>query len=148
MKDSKAKLSKTKIDKMFRLGYKLAFETENKRKRWRDIVALLYCAATNGHTRAQFYLATCYDNGLGTGKNLQLAFDWYLKAAKTGHRESQYNVGFFFGRDEIQIENHKTKIYWYKRAANAGHIGAQRDLGYSYFYGKGVKKDMKRAVLW
>src|SRR5688572_13843669 len=66
MTDSKANFSKTKIDKMFRLGYKLAFDTKSKKKKWDDIFSLWYCAATNGHTRAQFYLATCYDDGLGT----------------------------------------------------------------------------------
>jgi len=81
---------------MFQLGYKLAFETKSKKKKWNDIFLLLYNAATNGHTRAQFYLATCYDHGRGTKKDLQLAFDWYLKAAKAGHRDAQFNVGFFF----------------------------------------------------
>src|SRR5687768_3012344 len=90
-----AKFSKTKIDNMFRLGYKLAFDTKSRMKKWDDIFSLWYCAATNGHLRAQFYLATCYDKGHGTKKDLQLAFGWYLKAAKAGHRDSQYNVGFF-----------------------------------------------------
>ena len=57
MTQSKAKYSKTKIDKMFRLGYKLAFEPTNKKKKWDDIFELWFCAATNGHVRAQFYLS-------------------------------------------------------------------------------------------
>ena len=103
---------------------------------------------TNGLIRAQFYLATCYDHGHGTKKDLQLAFDWYLKAANAGHSDSQYNVGFFFGHNELGIENHKKKVYWYTKAAIAGLPDAQRDLGYSYFYGEGVKKDNDKAIFW
>jgi hypothetical protein len=48
-----------------------------------------------------FYVGTCYDHGYGVRKNLHLAYDWYLKAAKLGHRDSQYNVGFFYGKGEL-----------------------------------------------
>jgi TPR repeat protein len=46
----------------------ITFETKEKRKKWNDIFPLWYSAATNGHVRAQFYLATCYDHGRGTKK--------------------------------------------------------------------------------
>lgn len=55
-------------------------------------------AAKHGHTRAMFYLGTCYDNGYGVRKNLRLAFDWYLQAAKLGHRDSQFNIVYFYAR--------------------------------------------------
>ena len=55
---------------MFRLGYKIAFEEKPIKKHWKEIFELWWCAATNGHIRGQFYLATCYDNGLGTNKDL------------------------------------------------------------------------------
>lgn len=98
MANYKEKFSKTKIDKMFRLGYKLAFETKKKKKDWSEIFSLWYCAATNGHLRAQFYLGTCYDLGNGVKKNVSEAFNWYIKAAKRGKMEAQYNVGFFIKR--------------------------------------------------
>ncbi|CAF3954433.1 unnamed protein product, partial [Rotaria sp. Silwood1] len=98
--------------------------------------------------RAQFYLGTCYDNGLGTKKNLVSAFEWYLKAAKAGHSVAQFNVGFFFATGELGITDDKKKVFWYSKSANAGFVEAQRDLGYSYFYGKGIKKDEKKAVYW
>jgi TPR repeat protein len=75
MTNSKVKFTKTKIDNMFRLGYKLAFDTKSKNKKWNDIFALWYCAATNGHLRAQFYIGTCYDLGNGVKKSLSEAFD-------------------------------------------------------------------------
>jgi TPR repeat protein len=132
MARQKLKFSKTKVVTMFRLGYKMAFETKGKKKNWDDIFSLWYCAAINGHIRAQFYLGTCYDHGYGTEKNLQLAFNWYLKAAKAGHRDSQYNIAFFYNSGELGRKNPKKKIYWYELAAKSGLSDAQRDLGYAY----------------
>ena len=106
------KFSKYKVDKMFRLAYKLAFETKTKSKNWDDIFPLWYCCATWGHKRAQFYLATCYDHGNGTDKNIELAYKWFLKAAKQGHMESQYNIGFFYAHGD-----------YVKQAIKKGFIG-------------------------
>ena len=74
---------------MFRLGYKLAFETKSKTKKWNEIFPLWYCSATCGHKKAQFYLATCHDYGYGKDRNIKLAYKWFLKAAKHGNMESQ-----------------------------------------------------------
>ena len=57
-------------------------------------------AATSGHTRAQFYLGTCYDFGKGIDKDVSEAFKWYLSAAKKGKMEAQYNIGFFYKKGE------------------------------------------------
>lgn len=86
MRNSKLKmeLSAYKINKMFHLGFKLAFETKGNKKKWSEIFSLWHSAASCGHKRAQFYLGTCYDFGYGTPRDLQLAFHWYLKAAKAG----------------------------------------------------------------
>ena len=127
------KFSKYKVDKMFRLAYKLAFETKTKNKKWDDIFPLWHCCATCGHKRAQFYLATCYDHGYGTDKNIELAFKWFLKAAKQGHMESQYNIGFFYANGEYVKQDYKKTVYWYSLSASQGDTEAQRDLGFSYF---------------
>ncbi len=74
MVDSEAKFSRTKIDNMFRLGYRLAFDSKSRRKDWDDIFALCMCNGINGHLRAQFYLATCYDLGNGVKRNVSEAF--------------------------------------------------------------------------
>jgi uncharacterized protein len=66
--------SKNKLNRMFRLGYQLAFQTKSRKKDWKDIYNLWWCAAKGGHKRAQFYLGTCYDHGLGTDKNVGEAF--------------------------------------------------------------------------
>jgi uncharacterized protein len=124
------KLSKYKSDKMFRLGFKLAFETKTKKKKWHDIFSLWYCSASCGHKRAQFYIGTCYEHGYGTDKDIELAFKWFLKAAKQGHRESQFNIGFFYANGECVKQDYKKAVYWYSLSAFQGDTEAQRDLGY------------------
>jgi uncharacterized protein len=96
------------LNQFFRLGYRLAFDTKTKKKAWEDVFALWLVAAKGGHKRAQFYLATCNDNGLGTAIDLPTAYQWYLKAAKQGHRESQFNFGFLF-RDGIVVQQNYRK---------------------------------------
>jgi TPR repeat protein len=140
--------SKTRLNRTFRLGYQLAFETKRKKKNWDDIFALWLCAGKGGHMRAQFYLGTCYDHALGTDKNIQEAFKWYLKAAKQGHMESQYNIGFFYLKGEVVKQDYKKAVHWYTLAATQGDTEAQRDLGVCYIYGTGVKADYVKAVYW
>jgi TPR repeat protein len=147
MKSDTPLLSKLEQNRRFLLGYHLAFETK-RRMNWRQIVLLWFSAASAGHVRAQFYLATCYDDGRGVEKDTAIAYKWYLKAAMKGHMESQYNIGFFYREGEVVKQNDKKAVYWYKLAAAQGDTEAERDLGYCYFYGFGIKKDEKKAVFW
>jgi len=98
-------LNKTKLSRQFSLAYKLAFLTKSKKKEWHNIFCLWLSAAKGGHKRAQFYLGTCYDNGLGIHKDTKEAYKWYLKAAKQGHMESQYNIGFFYSEGKLMRQN-------------------------------------------
>lgn len=140
--------NKTKLNEMFLLGYRLAFETRAKKKKWKKIFVLWHCAANGGHKRAQFYLGTCYDHGRGTSRDIETAFKWYLKAARHGHMESQYNIGFFYREGEVVKQDYKKAVHWFKLSATQGDTEAQRDLGYCYFYGNGVKASPSKAVYW
>jgi TPR repeat protein len=68
-------LSKAEQNRRFVAGYHLAFETKSNKKKWIEIFNLWHSAASGGYLRAQFYLATCYDNGYGVQKNVQKAFE-------------------------------------------------------------------------
>ena len=48
-----------------------------------------------------------YQNGIGTDKNLQLGFEWYLKAAENGHKDAQNQVATCYknGIGTIKDEN-------------------------------------------
>ena len=73
----------------FQLGFRLAFGRENSRLRpWNKIYKFWMIAASGGHVRAMFYIGTCYDHGYGVKQDFQSAFDWFLKAPKSGHRDA------------------------------------------------------------
>ena len=48
-------------------------------------VELYQKAAEQGHTRAQYNLGFCYENGTGVKQTIQKAVDLYQKAADQGH---------------------------------------------------------------
>jgi uncharacterized protein len=131
-KKSNIKTSKAQAKRLFDEGYKLAFQTKKKLKPWDKIFDLWKIAANGGHTRAQFYLGTCYDFGNGVNKDIAEAFNWYLKAAKKGKMEAQYNIGFFYKEGELVKQDYKKAVHWYSLAAKQGDTEAQRDLGYLY----------------
>src|SRR6188474_1165087 len=95
------KIGKAQINKLFKEGYELAFLSKKKQKPWPKIFELWHETANLRHLRSQFYLATCYDFGLGVNKNIPEAFNWYLKAAKQGKMEAQYNIGIFYINGEL-----------------------------------------------
>jgi TPR repeat protein len=84
-------------DAMFRLGYRLAFgRGRPSRPNWPSIFTLWSGAAKAGHARAQFYLATIYENGKGVRRNMSRAIYWYTRAAKLGHETAMFNLGMSY----------------------------------------------------
>ena len=48
--------------------------------------------AYKGDTKAMNNLGVCYERGTGVKVNLEIAFEWYMKAADKGDMQSQVNV--------------------------------------------------------
>jgi uncharacterized protein len=93
-KKSNSEISKAQTTRLFQEGHDLAFEPKKRSIPWRKVFELWSLAASGGHTRAQFYLGTCYDFGNGTKKDTAQAFKWYMIAPRKGKMEAQFNVGF------------------------------------------------------
>ena len=49
-------------------------------------------AADEGQPTAQFKLGETHEEGRGVGKSLQLAKEWYFKAADQGHKDAQMDL--------------------------------------------------------
>ena len=49
--------------------------------------------AYEGDTRAMNNLGVCYERGTGVKVNLEMAFEWYMKAAEQGDVYGCFNVG-------------------------------------------------------
>ena len=145
MNTTAKKIPLEETNNLFLLGHQLGIENTAKRKPWKKIFLLWKEAGLKGHTRAQFYLGTCYDFGLGVEKNIEEAFNWYLKAAKKGHMESQYNIGFCYLHGDYVAQNNKTAVYWYKKAAIKNDDRALYNLGLCYKNGTGVTQSKRWA---
>lgn len=97
---------------------------------------------------ACFYLAECYFYGFGIDKNLEQAFQLYLKAASKKYLEAVYmtgycyEMGFGVDRDETQA------ITWYMQAAKQDHEMASYRLGLCYKKGIGIQINYSLAAAW
>ena len=67
--------------------------------------------AYEGDTKAMNNLGVCYERGTGVKVNLEMAFEWYMKAAEQGDVYGCFNVGecYYHGKGmeqnrELQLE--------------------------------------------
>ena len=54
--------------------------------------------AYEGDTKAMNNLGVCYERGTGVKVSLELAFEWYMKAAEQGDVYGCFNVGECYSR--------------------------------------------------
>jgi len=97
---------------------------------------------------AQNNVGFMYHNGAGIEKDLNLALEWFMKAAEQGDAAAQNNVGNLYYMGEGVEKNLKLAFEWYMKAAQQGHAVAQNNVGIVYYKGAGVKKDLKLAFEW
>lgn len=56
-----------------------------------------YCkAAKQGDVDAQFFIAVCYESGIGGAKSCEEAIKWYRKAAELGSSAAQRNLAYCY----------------------------------------------------
>ena len=105
-------------------------------------------AALKGHKDAQFWLASCYEEGRGVCQIKDEAIKWYKKAANNGHSQAMYKLGFIYevglGTDCDMNE----AIRWYGHSAIKGNKAAGIKLAEFYLHGTKVKKDIVAAIKW
>ncbi|KAG0256376.1 hypothetical protein DFQ27_005762 [Actinomortierella ambigua] len=106
--------------------------------------------AEQGDPIAQFQIGKLYETGSEhVVQDVQLAFQWYLKAAEHGQRDAQNSVGdaYYHGRGTEQ--NQQKAVEWFTKSANNGSACGQYSLGWLYNTGRGVNRDVLKArELW
>lgn len=70
--------------------------------------------------RATFFLATCYDFGLGRNRDRRTAVQLYRKAARSGHETAQYNLAMCLRDGDGARKNLRAAFAWFKEAAKNG----------------------------
>jgi TPR repeat protein len=117
-----------------------------------EATTLLKRLADRGHAPAQYFLADCYSNGLGTTKNRQdfdRAYPLFVLAAKHGHPDAAYRAGTCCENGWGCRRESAKAIQFYRKAAAALHPGALYRLGIVELNGElGLSKRPKEGVKW
>ncbi len=112
-----------------------------------SMLTLIQQAAHQGFIPAELTLAKMYEEGDSVQNNPQLAFQWYLSAAKKDDPEGAYQVGisYIFGNFN-QEKNPQEGMKWLKIAANKSCFPAQYILASLYLEGYPVLENSFLAV--
>ncbi|MBI4723822.1 MAG: SEL1-like repeat protein, partial [Rhodomicrobium sp.] len=104
-------------------------------------------AAGQGHTEAQFILASLCERGAGVPKDENHAMDLYRNAASAGHIRAMHNLGVLLTARGTP-EDYKEAALWFGRAASSGLTDSQYNLALLYERGLGLERDPAKAYLW
>ncbi|CDZ98231.1 Extracellular protein SEL-1 and related proteins [Phaffia rhodozyma] len=118
----------------------------------KEATGLLKRLADRGHPDAQYFLADCYANGIGTVRGKQdfdRAFPMFVLAAKHGHPDAAYRSGTCCENGWGCRRESAKAVMFYKKAAAALHPGAMYRLGTAELNGQlGLPKRPKEGVKW
>jgi len=104
-------------------------------------------AAKSGLPEAKFFMGRAYENGEGTGKDLDKAITSYLDASNSGLPEAQVNLGLIYKRRAKEGDAEKA-IQWTRRAAESGDVNACCNLAKWYLEGTLVQKSVQESLKW
>ena len=97
--------------------------------------------ADRGDADAQFNLGHAYRLGRGVPQNMNLAEQWYERAARAGHVEAQAMYGLIL----FQNGRRQEAMPYVQQAAERGDARAQYVYGTALFNGDVVERDWPRA---
>jgi hypothetical protein len=104
--------------------------------------------ATQGSSRAQFFLGRMCQKGNGTKRSDRSATYWYRKSADQGHAKAQFYLGRMYRVGRGVKRSDIEAVHWSRKAADQGHVMAQSFLGDMYQAGHGVTQSGTEAVRW
>ncbi|MCQ2974792.1 MAG: AarF/UbiB family protein [Bacteroidales bacterium] len=107
--------------------------------------SLLTKSAGLGNPMAQFLLSERYKSGTGVKRDARNRLFWLFKSAEQGYSYAQKFLGIFYSLDPV-FKNDEKAFEWAYRSAKQGNIYCYSDLGAHYSYGKGVVRDLDKAI--
>ena len=89
-----------------------------------------------------------FSGELNEQQNLELAFSWFLKAAKQFHVDALYNVAYCYELGQGVASDLQQAIHFYKQASMRGDAEASHKLAdiYETIDGKQALKWRKKAA--
>ena len=112
-----------------------------QQERYDEAVAQWRPLADRGDADAQFNLGHAYRLGRGVPRNMNLAEQWYERAARAGHVEAQAMYGLILFQNGRRSE----ALPFIAEAAAHGDARAQYVYGTALFNGDLVERDWPRA---
>lgn len=103
-------------------------------------------AAYRGHRGAQYDYAWMCKYGIGGDRDLKEAIDYFEKAAIQGHALCRAELAQLY--QEPDCRNYQKAFEWAEKAALAGDRKGEFILGNLYFFGRGCKSDLDKAVIY
>lgn len=96
---------------------------------------------------AQFLLASMYFNGEGVDKDIEISYNYCLKAANNGEEHAEFWLGkdYIFASEYPLNQNIDLGIEFLKKSAEKGNSSAQYYLGFIYYDNEYVKKDISQS---
>jgi hypothetical protein len=104
--------------------------------------------AAEGSPDAMLGLGLLADRGFGQPRDIDLAFDWYEKAANLGLAEAQFNIAIMYDAGIGRARDAGAAQLWYTRAALRDHTRAQYNLGLLLEAGDGIAANPALAAHW
>lgn len=115
-----------------KLGYvKYGFE-EMKKIAAKNVVA------------AQFYVAVCYEHGIGVEKNIEESFKMYRKAAERGLPDAMFQIASFYRDGKAVVQDKTREAEWLQRFSQKGGQNLLPDL--IMLYNEGLKNPNNYAL--
>ncbi|XAO25615.1 hypothetical protein I312_104443 [Cryptococcus bacillisporus CA1280] len=127
-------------------------QMEKREEIIKEATSLLKRLADRGFPDAQYFLADCYANGIGTARGKQdfdRAFPLFILAAKHGHPDACYRAGTCCEHGWGCRRDSGKAVSFYKKAAVGLHPGAMYRLGTAELNGAlGFPRRPKEGVKW
>jgi cell division septation protein DedD len=105
-------------------------------------------AAAKNDPDALFNLGQVYRLGKGVTPDLEVAEQYYERAADLGHAVAQANLGALYLDRKGPLYDPKKGISWLEKASFRGNALARYMLGVIYFNGEYVPDDYVEAYAW
>ena len=111
-------------------------------------LSILTPLAGDGNSKAQYWLADIYENGLGVKPDTTKALTLLEKSAAQGFVPAQRHLGELYLRGNETLQDFGKAQVWLRKAAAAGDVEGQRMLGQIFDLGLGVPEDRPQAYGW
>ena len=112
---------------------------------FKDAISWFELKALSGDPVSQYIIGYCYYYGIELSESIDVALEWYRKAAEQGHARAQCELGFHYNRT-FDLDDIYESIVWYKKAASQGCAEAQYWLAVEYESGNTLPQSMETAA--